>query len=115
MDELIAKIVADSGVTPEVARKAAVIILRFLHKERPADKVDALVAAIPGAREAIGGNGAGGSSGLMGAFNDLTSAGVGMFSVQSVVGSFADYARGKFGAETVDDIVASIPGLSQFA
>ncbi|MCB1488397.1 MAG: DUF2267 domain-containing protein [Bauldia sp.] len=112
---MIAKIVADTGVKPEVARKAAIVILKFLRSDGPADKVEALIAALPGATEAITASGAGGSSGLMGAFNDLTGAGVGMFKVKSVVESFADYARGKVGAETIDEIVASIPGLSQFA
>ena len=45
MDELVAKIVADTRVTPEVARKSVVIILKFLRHEAPADTFADLIAA----------------------------------------------------------------------
>jgi hypothetical protein len=114
MDELVAQISASTGVDAAVARSAAVIILKFLMREGPGDKVGILVDALPGAREAIAASPAGGSSGIMGAFNDLTAAGLGMGDIQGVAHAFGDFARGKAGADTVDDVVGAIPGLSQF-
>ena len=114
MDELVAQISASTGVDAAVARRAAVIILRFLMTEGPTDKVGILVDALPGAREAIAASPAGGSSGIMGAFNDLTAAGLGMGDIQGVAQDFGGFARYKAGADTVDDVVGAIPGLSQF-
>ena len=53
MDELVAKIVADTGVEPAVAREAVIIILKFLRHEGPPEKAAKLVDALPGAREAM--------------------------------------------------------------
>jgi hypothetical protein len=50
----------------------------------------------------------------MGAFNALTSAGLGMGDVQGVTREFVAFARSKIGAEAVNEVVGSIPGLSQF-
>jgi hypothetical protein len=114
MDELVAKVVADTGVDAAVARKAVLIILRFLLREGPADKMGKLVDALPGTREAMEASEAGGTAGLMGVFNDLTAAGLGMSQIQAVAHSFGAFAREKADAETVNQIVASVPGLSQF-
>lgn len=114
MEDLIAKIVADTGVSPDVARKSVIIILKFVRQEAPADKVDDLLDALPGAREALEADGPGGPDGLMAAFNALTSAGLGMMQVQSVVESFGRHAREQAKPGTVEAIVASVPGLGQF-
>lgn len=114
MDELVARITASTGVDASVARKAAEIILKFLLREGPADKVGPLVDALPGARDVVKTGINDGSSGVMGAFNELTAAGLGMGEVQGVAKAFIVYAREKAGAANVDQIVASIPGLSQF-
>lgn len=113
MDDLVARISAETGVEPDVARKAVTVILKFLMAEGPPDKVVKLVEAIPGAREAIT-NGDAVTGGVMGVFNQLTSAGLGMGDIQSVARSFIAYAKEKAGAATVDDVVNAIPGLSQF-
>jgi hypothetical protein len=113
MDELVAKIVAATGVDAAVARRAAALILGFLLREGAPDKVPLLVDALPGAREAIAAN-PGSGGGVMGVFNDLTAAGLGMGEVQGAAKAFIGYAREKAGAAAVDQIVASIPGLSQF-
>ena len=47
MDELIARLVAKVGVDRTAAEKAVGIIFEFLHKEGPADKVQALIARCP--------------------------------------------------------------------
>jgi hypothetical protein len=114
MDELIARIAAATGIDAGVARKAAVIILQFLAREGPADKVAVLIAALPGAQEAVGASGAGGAAGVMGVFNTLTTAGLGMGDVQGAARAFVGFAREKAGSAAVDGIVGAIPGLSQF-
>ena len=116
MDELVARIAAKTGVDPTVARKAVIIIIRFLLNAGPRDKVEALVDDFPGARAALGANGAGqsGPSGTMDAFNQLTAAGLGMGQIQGVAKEFGAFARERAGNEAVDEIVGSIPGLSQF-
>ena len=49
MDELIERLVADIGIDRAAAEKAIGIILDFLVKEGPADKVRPLLAKLPGA------------------------------------------------------------------
>jgi hypothetical protein len=113
MEELVARMAASTGLDPAVARKAATIILRFLATDGPADQVGPLIDALPGAAEIVKAGG-GSSGGIMGAFNDLTAAGLGMSEVQGAARAFVDFAREKAGAPVVDRIVAGIPGLSQF-
>jgi hypothetical protein len=114
MDELVAKIVAATGADATVARRAGALILGFLLREGATDKVQPLVDALPGAGEAIAANPGSGAGGVMGVFNDLTAAGLGMGQIQGAAKAFVRYAREKAGAAAVDQIVASIPGLSQF-
>ncbi len=113
MDQLIAEVAAKAGVTQAVARKALAIIVSFIAKAAPADKVAAVVDKLPGARD-LAKESTGKSSGLMGVFNDLTSAGLGMSGVQTVARSFLTHAKAKAGDKEVDALVRSIPGLSQF-
>ena len=47
MDELIARLVADVGIDRAAAEKAVGIILDFLVKEGPADKVQPLLGQAP--------------------------------------------------------------------
>jgi len=112
MDELVAKVAAATGLDPSTARKAVVIILQFLVNAGPKDKVDALVDQLPGARAAIG-HGEGPSD-MMSAFGALTGAGLGMGDIQGVATAFGKVAREHVGAATFDQVVSSIPGLSQF-
>lgn len=122
MNELIEKIVASTGVDQDLAAKAVSIILGFLNKEGPEEPMQRIMAAIPGSDELIGGaNGGGGmlgglmgSMGAMGVLNDLNSAGLDMGQVQSVTTELVDYAKEKAGADTVDEVIGAIPGLSQF-
>src|SRR5215204_818535 len=53
MDELVGRLVANAGVDQAVAEKAVGIILAFLLKEGPPDKVQALISAMPGADAAV--------------------------------------------------------------
>jgi len=115
MDELIGRLVAETGVDRAAAEKALAIILAFLVKEGPADKVQALLARMPGA-EAAAQQGAGslGMGGVMGAGAALMGLGLGMSQVQGVTRVVMAHARETAGEDTVGEIVGAIPGLSQF-
>ena len=117
MDELIGRLVSEVGVDKAAAETAVGIILDFLSKEGPADKMQLLVAKLPGAdalmqkAAAAGGSGMGG---VMGAGMSMMSAGLSMDQVQGVTRSFIAFARQKVGEDAVGEIVGAIPGLSQF-
>ena len=113
MDELVDDIVAKTGLERGVARKAVGIIINFLGREGPSDKVTALIDNLPGAR-ALADEHSGASGGLLGVFNDLTGAGLGMAEIQSVTKAFVDYAKGRIGERDVTAVVSAIPGLGQF-
>ena len=67
MDELVEQLAAKAGIDKAVAEKTIGIILGFLRKEGPSDKVQALIDKIPGAESAVEASGKGGGlSGLMG-------------------------------------------------
>jgi hypothetical protein len=118
MDELVGRLVAELGIDRAVAEKAVGIILAFLLKEGPADKVQALLASMPGAEAAAqaseAGGGGFGMGGIMGVGTQLMSAGLSMGEVQSVARILLAYAREKAGEDNVGEVVAAIPGLSQF-
>ena len=123
MDELIARLVADVGIDRATAEKAVGIILEFLVKEGPADKVQPLLAKLPGAEAVMqkaageseaGGMMAGEMGGVMGAGMRMMSAGLSMGQVQSVTRAMIAYTREKAGEDAVGEIVAAIPGLAQF-
>ena len=121
MNELIDRLVANCGVDPPTAEKAVGIILDFLRKEGPPDKVQALMEKMPGS-EALAAGAAGGESsggmfgmgGIMGAANRLMAAGLGMGQVQSVTREVVAYAREQAGEDAVGEVVGAIPGLGQF-
>jgi hypothetical protein len=67
MDELKGRLAAQAGIDGAVAEKTVGIILGFLRREGPSDKVQALIDKIPGAEAAIAAsNEGGGFSRLMG-------------------------------------------------
>ena len=123
MDELIARLVADVGIDRATAEKAVGIILEFLVKEGPADKVQPLLAKLPGAEAVMqkaasesdtGSMMAGAMGGVMGAGMRMMSVGLSMGQVQSVTRAVIAYTREKAGEDAVGEIVAAIPGLAQF-
>jgi hypothetical protein len=113
MDELVAQVASNAGVDPAVARRAVAIILKFLLEQGGGAKVQALIDALPGAADAVA-SAPQVSGGVMGAFNALTAAGLGMGDVQGVTREFVAFAKSKIGAAAVDEVIGSIPGLSQF-
>lgn len=127
MDELISCIVAATGLSEELARKAVGIILAFLQKEGPAAEINELMAAMPGAQElanaesgakggmlgAIGGL-MGGGGGVMALGGQLMGAGLSMPQIQTVSKQMFAFGREKAGEDTMGAIVGAIPGLGQF-
>ncbi|MBO6509129.1 MAG: DUF2780 domain-containing protein [Roseibium sp.] len=128
MEELIKRIMAAAGIDEDVATNAVGIILGFLNKEGPEDKMQLIFDALPGTAELVaareeGGSGGGllgglgsmmgGQMGAMAALNELNSAGLDMEGVQSVVKELVSYAKEKAGDEVVDEVISQIPGLSQ--
>jgi hypothetical protein len=116
MDELLDRLVANIAVDRGVAEKAVGIILAFLLKEGPSDKVQELIGRMPGAQAAMqaADDGSIGMGGIMGVGTKLMAAGLGMEQMQGVTREIIAYAREKVGEDAVGEIVGSIPGLSQF-
>jgi hypothetical protein len=118
MDELIGRLVANVGVDRAAAAKAVGIILDFLRKEGPADKVQALIDRLPGAQALIqaqqDAGGGFGMGGIMGAGTKMMAAGLSMGQVQGVTRETIAYTREKAGEDAIGEIVGAIPGLSQF-
>lgn len=121
MEELVARLVANVGVDQTAAEKSVGIILDFLRKEGPADKVQALIDRLPGAQAflqaqeaADAGGGMFAMGGLMGAGTKMMAAGLSMGQVQGVTRETIAFTREKIGDEAIGEIVGAIPGLSQF-
>jgi hypothetical protein len=125
MDELIGRITAKVGVDENKARSAVRIILSFLYQEGDREKMVALAERIPGAAEyvdtsdedssaSLGGLGGLMGGGAMAVLGKLQGLGLGMGEIQGVTQETVNFARERAGSELVNDVVGSIPGLSQF-
>ena len=125
MEDLINRITANAGVDADTARSAVRIILSFLAQQGDKEKVAVLATAIPGAAEYIedteddSASLLGGLGGLMGGgamqvLGKLQGIGLGMGQIQAVTKETVAFAREKAGDDVVNDIIGSIPGLSQF-
>jgi len=119
MEELIGRLVANVGVDRAAAERAVAIILQFLLKEGPADKVQPLIAKWPGAEVLVArapteSAGMFAMGGVMGAGSRMMAAGLSMGQVQAVTRETIGYARELLGEDAVGEIVGAIPGLGQF-
>ena len=119
MDELIGRLVANTGIDRATAEKAVGIIIAFLIKEGPSEQVRALTERLPGGEAFLAARGdadsAGfGIGGIMGVGTKLMAAGLSMGQVQAVTQEIIAYSREKAGEDVVGEIVGSIPGLGQF-
>ncbi|MEJ5900622.1 DUF2267 domain-containing protein [Ochrobactrum teleogrylli] len=119
MEELIARITSNVGIDAATAEKSVGMILAFLQKEGPADQVQQLLAAIPGAEEAVAEVKGGGflsnlMGGVMGLGSQLMGAGLGMGEISGVAKETIRFAKEKAGDAPVDAVIGSIPGLGQF-
>jgi hypothetical protein len=126
MEELIARVTQATGLDQATAKKAIGLILGFLKKEGPPDEVNQLLAALPGADDAMmqagESSGGGGLMGMMGAMGggvmalggQLMGAGVSMGQMQPLGKELFAYGREKAGEDVMGPIVGAIPGLTQF-
>jgi hypothetical protein len=97
MDELISRITDSVGIDADTAKKAVGMILGFLQKEGPADKISEMLAAMPGAQDLIdsapeaGGGMFGG--GVMGLGSALMGIGLGMGEIGGVSKQTVEFAK----------------------
>jgi hypothetical protein len=121
MDELVERLAAKAGIEKAVAEKTVGIILGFLRKEGPSDKVQALIDKIPGAENAVAASSSGGGigglmgGGLMALGSKLMGLGLGMNEIQNVARELFRFGRDRIGADQMGEIISGTPGLSQFA
>jgi hypothetical protein len=122
MDELIARLTNNLGIDRDAAEKAVAVMLDFLKKEAPAEKVQPLIDKLPGAdallasQEGLDASGGGmfAMGGIMGAGTKMMAAGLSMGQVQGVARETLAFARERAGEDAVGEIVGAIPGLGQF-
>ena len=120
MTELIDRVVSRVGLDRPVAEKAVGTILDFLSKEGPADKVQALLARLPGHEALIAGAASesggmfGSMGGIMGVGAKLMGLGLGMGEIQSVIQELMGYCREHGAGNALGEIAASIPGLGSY-
>jgi hypothetical protein len=126
MEELISRIIASVGIDQELASKAVGIILNMFRNNGDADLVGQLMAALPGADAladaadgdtsggAIGsmlGNMLGGNNPIMEMAGQLTSAGLSIDQTKGVGKEVLAFGEEKLGADTMAQLIKSIPGL----
>ena len=116
MEDLINRIVAHVGLDAASARRSVGMMLGFLQRDGDAAKVSALIAALPGAAEAVAEANytPGLMPGVMGLGSQLMQSGLGMSEITGVAKETIRFGREKVGAAEIDELVASVPGLSQF-
>ncbi len=131
MNEVIDQIATKAGIAPDLAEKAVGMILSFLQREAPDGPVTKMIESFPGATELVAqyggdqGSGGGGllggllsavgaGGGIMGLGQQLMSTGLGMGDITSLAKETVATARQYAGNEVVDEVVNSVPGLSQF-
>lgn len=132
MNEIVDQIAAKAGIDPQLAEKAVGMILGFLQREAADGPIAKMIEAIPGASDLVAqyngeGTGSGGGGllgglmsaigggGIMGLGQQLMSQGIGMSEISTLAKETIAVARQHAGDETVDQVIASVPGLSQFA
>ncbi len=134
MDNIIARVAKSANLSPEVARKTVALIADFIQREASEDGVKDLFDKAPELRAIVasgastGGEGMGvglkglmgiaagakGGGGLMALGGELMGLGLSMDQIQTAGREVFAYAREVAGDQTVGEIAASVPGLSQF-
>jgi hypothetical protein len=129
MNEVVTQIADRVGIAPDLAEKALGMMLGFLQREAEDGPVAQMIEAIPGGADLVAkfnGEGAGGGGllgglmsslgggGIMGLGQQLMSQGLGMGEITSLAKETIAVAKQYAGEEVVDQVVASVPGLSQF-
>ena len=129
MTEIVTQIADKVGIELALAEKALGMMLGFLQREADEGAVAKMIAAIPGGTELVAkfnGEGAGGGGmlgglmsalgggGVMGLGQQLMAQGLGMGEITGLARETIAIAKEHAGEEVVDQVVASVPGLSQF-
>jgi len=129
MNDLVTRVADAVGIDPALAEKAIGMMLGFLQREAADGPVAKMIEAIPGASDLVaqyngegagggllGGlmNALGGGGGVMALGQQLMSQGLGMGEITGLAKETMAVAREHAGADVVDEVVASVPGLSQF-
>ncbi|ACE90251.1 hypothetical protein [Rhizobium phaseoli] len=125
MNEIVTQIADRVGIAPDLAEKALGMMLGFLQREAADGPVARMIEAIPGGADLVaqfnGGGGllgglmsALGGGGIMGLGQQLMGEGLGMGEITSLAKETIAIAKQYAGEEVVDEVVASVPGLSQF-
>ncbi|MBW8445517.1 unnamed protein product [Ciceribacter sp. T2.26MG-112.2] len=128
MNELVNRIADKVGIEPAVAEKSVGMMLGFLQREAADGPVAKMIESVPGALELVAkyngeGEGKGllgglmsaiGGGGIMGLGQQLMAQGLGMGEISKLAKETMTAAREYAGDEVVDEVVASVPGLSQF-
>nr|WP_321445058.1 DUF2267 domain-containing protein [uncultured Cohaesibacter sp.] len=121
-DIIIARIASAAGISEEMAQTAVKIILNFLAKEADTEKVKEIAGALNAksmleeeskSSGGLLGGLMGGMGGAMAAMSELNSAGLGMGEVKSVAEEMITIAKEHVDPATVDEVISSVPGLSQ--
>ena len=123
MEDLINRIAAETGLSTDAAQKAVGHIFAYMKAEGTDPAVGTMLAETPGAQAAIDSVGEGGGGGIMSMFgagimglgSKLMGLGLDMGQIRLVATELVGYAKAHAGAETVDRVIATTPGLSQFA
>ncbi len=122
MDDLVSRVVAQTGLPPDKAERAIGIMLNLVRNQGEKAKVAELFAKLPGAEDLAtrhGGDGAKGGGllgmlggGLMGgplaAVTKLTAAGLSMDQIKVMGSETLAFAREKAGPQLVKDVSVSI-------
>jgi hypothetical protein len=129
MNDIVTQIADKVGIDKELAETALGMMLGFLQREADDGAVARMIEAIPGGAELVaqhngeskGGGGllgglmgAMGGGGVMALGQQLMSEGLGMGEITSLARETIAMAKQYAGEEVVDEVVASVPGLSQF-
>ncbi len=126
MNDLVNRVADNVGIDPVIAEKAIGMMLGFLQREAADGPVARMIEAIPGASDLVAqynGEGSGGlvgglmnamGGGVMALGQQLMSQGLGMSEITGLAKETLAVAREHAGDEVVDEVVASVPGLSQF-
>ncbi|MEM7621224.1 MAG: DUF2267 domain-containing protein [Pseudomonadota bacterium] len=132
MQELINRVVDRLGLDANIAEKCISIILNFLKTEVPAENINPVLEAIPGTHELLSkfkgtvensdtggdfltgalGNLMGGN-GVLDTLSKLQAEGLDMEQARSLGQEIFNFAQETVGADMIDEVKKSIPGLNQ--
>lgn len=117
MNPLVQRITETVGIDAATAQQAIGAILVFLQEEGPVDKVGEILASVPDSGELMAAAPKGGMlsmGGVMGLGQKLMGLGLGMGEISGISKQTMAFARENGAGDAIDEIVAAIPGLSQF-